>query len=162
MKSCSREDVAVKAAFTHKLLSGKTVPWEFDPTSHAHLLDSYMEATLVECFPRPTSAQRHVYLTDHTMQLVRARGGVLRDVNKSGGQCKLACRDVIFAAWKLCVSNEYPNANGSLHHSCQVRGWLSKEQCMARADMTTQLELASAAVKHASAGDYAAFVASKA
>ncbi len=73
------------SAFTEMPQAMPPSPFEFEPTSHCHIVDSYIAAVAVEAFGLPVRRPRQSYITESTFSVIRERGALMRDATSSGG-----------------------------------------------------------------------------
>ena len=66
------------AAFKQIIAQCPSIPFCVDPTSHAHILDTYILKALTTCFPKQRRKKVQPYITDATFEEV----SYLRDVRK--------------------------------------------------------------------------------
>eukprot|EP00973_Karenia_brevis_P093841 12419346-Karenia_brevis.AAC.1 len=75
------------------------LPFELEPTSHCHILDSYVAAAATEAFGLPVRKPRRPYISEATFKLIRERGRIIKRYHKLGVRMKLTAVYYCFKYW---------------------------------------------------------------
>ena len=66
------------------------IPFEIEPTTHCHLLTTWMREALVACFGRPRPSARQPHVSDATMSLIGQKRRLARRARRAGMCLKCA------------------------------------------------------------------------
>ena len=94
------KDPVVIENLRQRLVDAPIVPWEFEPSSHLHIVNEYIRESLTEVAPPRLAPKRPHWMTNATLALADEKSGWSRTARKLTASLRRNSVHRAFAAWR--------------------------------------------------------------